>query len=210
MEHAYHALGFSEAQLSAGSHICFFYENDRDRLETVSSFASSGLVQGEKCVLIIAEEMEFDLKASMAPAISATQALKSGQLSFEYAKDIMGMDGDIDSDDILLYFTRIVTDSISSDWPIVRVVMDGNYLLDRLVDKTEWIRFEVKLNSRATSMPAIIMCEYALKTISGQFFMNILRTHPFVVVDGVFLENKFLLEPSSFLRLFDRQNETAN
>lgn len=206
MQHEYQALGFADAELSSGSHICCFYDSDNNRIEVVKDYISNGLLNNERCLVIAPEEFEFELKASLAMEISTTQALESGQLYFDRAEDLadLGLDG------ILNFFRSMVDNALSGKWSVARVMTDTGHLLRNVEDKTDWLRFEAKVNLEFRSAPAIFLCEYDLRTVSAQFMINILRTHPLVVVDGVFFENKFMIESTSYLSMLDKKQAPIN
>lgn len=209
MEHVYQALGFTDAELSTGSHICFFYSSKEERYNIVSSYISQGLLKGERCICIGSEDFEFDLSASLVAEISATQALSRMQLIFDRGDDFRerlseGIDEGVN------YLQDLVAESQALGWPTMRITMDTAFVLTDVSDKTDWLRLEAKISYEINKMPVLLMCQYDLKSISGQFFINILRTHPFVIVDGAFFENQFLIEPLSYINMIQKEQEPIN
>lgn len=204
MKRSYQKLGFNEAQLSVGSHVCSFYDSKNEFIDTSASFLSAGLMNKDRCIVVCSDEAEFDLIAALAPEISATEALKTGQLIFDRAEEISD-NPNISVDMIYDYFVDHARRSIKPEWETMRFCTDVNFFLDSLDCKTDWIRLEVRISKIVPEFPMLLLCQINLKEVSAEFFLDILRTHQFVVVDGAFFENQFVLEPISFMDMLEQR-----
>lgn len=209
MKQLYQKLGFNEAELSTGSHVCSFYDSRNEYISTCSSFLSAGLMNKERCVVVCSDETEFDLIASLSAEISTTQALKTGQLIFDRADEVRG-NPNINVDMIYDYFVDHAKLLIRPEWETIRFCTDVNFFLDSLVSKTDWMRLEVRISKIVRELPMLLLCEIDLRAVSAEFFLDILRTHQFVVVDGAFFENQFILEPTSFMDMLERRQPRAS
>jgi hypothetical protein len=45
----------------------------------------------------------------------------------------------------------------------------------------------------------VILCLYALDSFSGELLVDVLKTHPKVLLAGMVLDNPYYLEPAEFL-----------
>jgi hypothetical protein len=55
-----------------------------------------------------------------------------------------------------------------------------------------------------------VICTYDLATIGGETVIDIIRTHPMVIIGGVLQQNPFFVPPEEFLReLRDRRAKSA-
>jgi hypothetical protein len=64
---------------------------------------------------------------------------------------------------------------------------------------TDIVEYETKLNYLSARYPDPIVCVYDLNRHSGSVVMDILRTHPMVIVGGVLQENPLYQPPGQFL-----------
>ncbi len=76
------------------------------------------------------------------------------------------------------------------------------------------IEYETKLNYVVTKYPDPLVCCYDLNRHSASVVMDILRTHPMVIVGGVLQENPLYVPPEEFLqelrqRKGERQAQSA-
>jgi hypothetical protein len=59
--------------------------------------------------------------------------------------------------------------------------------------------YEAELNRFVPNYPQVILCLYDLDSFSGQILIDILKTHPRVLMGGTVLENLHYMEPEEFL-----------
>ena len=72
--------------------------------------------------------------------------------------------------------------------------------LDQPDGRTEFFRYEARLNGCIASLPAVILCLYDLQRFGAEVLMDTLRTHPMVVVDDMVHDNPYYVDPGEFLR----------
>jgi hypothetical protein len=46
----------------------------------------------------------------------------------------------------------------------------------------------------------VVICAYDVSRFDGSFIIDILRTHPLVLIGGLLQENPFFVAPSEFLK----------
>ena len=84
------------------------------------------------------------------------------------------------------------------------------YQLTRLWANMEWgledfpgvddiVEYETRLNHVLPKYDDIVVCTYDLNKFSAGVVMDILRTHPHVIVGGILQENPFFVPPDQFL-----------
>jgi hypothetical protein len=73
------------------------------------------------------------------------------------------------------------------------------WALRRLPGVEELVRYEAKLNEFLPRYPQVILCLYELHRFSGDVLVDVLKTHPKVLLGGMLLRNPYYLEPDEFL-----------
>jgi hypothetical protein len=61
------------------------------------------------------------------------------------------------------------------------------------------VEYETRLNHILPKYDDVVVCTYDLKKFSAATVMDILRTHPHVIVGGVLQQNPFFVPPEEFL-----------
>ncbi|WP_127793087.1 MEDS domain-containing protein [Agromyces sp. LHK192] len=83
--------------------------------------------------------------------------------------------------------------------PRTRMVCDMGWAADRPEIAEDLIDFEAKANFIHAEHPHVVICCYDTSRFDGSFVIDILRTHPMVLVGGMLQENPFFVPPADFL-----------
>lgn len=83
--------------------------------------------------------------------------------------------------------------------PRVRLTCDMGWAAGRADLADDLIDFEAKANFIHADHPHIVICCYDTSLFDGSFVIDILRTHPMVLVGGMLQENPFFVPPDDFL-----------
>jgi hypothetical protein len=68
------------------------------------------------------------------------------------------------------------------------------------------VEYETRLNDVTSRFDDVVICTYDLNRFSATVVMDILRTHPQVIVGGILQENPFYLPPEQFLQELQTRN----
>ena len=93
---------------------------------------------------------------------------------------------------------------------MIKAEIEG-YSFYRLVGEMTWalrnvpgvehlVGYESELNRVTSSYPVIVLCLYDLDRFSGEVVVNVVKTHPQVLVQGILVENPYYIGPDEFLR----------
>lgn len=191
-------------------HICAFFNSREEQDRVLMPFFKEGLDRGEKIFHIVdARQREEHLQACSACGMDVEAAQKSGQLEVRHWEDAYLKDGHFDSDRMV----RVLEEVLESN--------RGTYGLSRLMGNMEWalealpgvagiVEYETKLNYVLPQYPDPVVCVYDLNRHSGSVVMDILRTHPMVIIGGRLQENPLYVPPSQFLQeLAERRSHQA-
>jgi len=90
-------------------------------------------------------------------------------------------------------------------FPRVRMWADMGWAIDRLDDSALLIEFEARANFIHAQHQNVVICVYDTAKFDGAFIVDILRTHPMVLLGGVLQQNPYFVPPSEFLHERGRQ-----
>jgi hypothetical protein len=62
------------------------------------------------------------------------------------------------------------------------------------------VQYEARLNHVLSKYDDPVICTYELSKFSASVLMDIMRTHPMVIIGGMLHENPFFVPPDQFLR----------
>ena len=72
------------------------------------------------------------------------------------------------------------------------------------------VEYECRLNDVTSRFEDVVVCTYELSRFSATVVMDILRTHPQVIVGGILQENPFYAPPEQFLQELRRATSPSN
>lgn len=79
------------------------------------------------------------------------------------------------------------------------------WALDDLPGVHDIVEYETRLNYFLPKYDDVVVCTYDLNKFSAPVVIDIMRTHPQVIVSGVLQENPFYVRPEEFLAELNRR-----
>ncbi|MEO5657821.1 MAG: MEDS domain-containing protein, partial [Nitrospiria bacterium] len=107
-------------------------------------------------------------------------------------------DGYFDSDRMVATLQGVL-DANREKYQLTRLMGNMEWALENVPGVTDIIEYETKLNYVLPKYPDPIVCTYDVNRHSGSVVMDILRTHPMVILGGVLQENPLFIPPDEFL-----------
>jgi hypothetical protein len=191
-------LRFAGSQLGENRHVCAFFNSGDEAYRVLLPFISDGFASGDKAVHVINPgECCHHLQRLAAAGIDPAAAKESGQLEVRSNTEAYLLDGRFDQDRMLNVFEQLV--AARSDFRLSRIVCQMDWAADRShID--DLIEFESRVNHVWSRYEDAVICVYDLAKFGGDAVIDILRTHPMVVIGGILQQNPFFVPPEEFLR----------
>jgi hypothetical protein len=191
-------LGFLDRSVPAGSHIRAFYSDSATRDEIVLPFLAQGLRTGDKCVCALASLGPEEVLARLSHHVDLDQSVERGQLELATPADSYLRTGRFDTDDMLSFWEKAATAAEAADSGFARAAGEMPRELDA-DDRREFMRYEARLTEFVAGLPGLILCVYDLRLSGAEMLMDVLRTHPVAVVDGVLHDNPYYISVDTLL-----------
>jgi MEDS: MEthanogen/methylotroph, DcmR Sensory domain len=193
-------LGIPGLQVDQGDHICAFYRGLGDRDETLIPYLRAGLEAGDKCVCVVDATDPETVLAELRGVIDIDSTSAHDQLVVLPSQRTYLASGAFETDRMLDFWDETVGSALdSARFSFVRSVGEMTWALRDFPGVDELVSYESKLNRFLPRYPQVILCLYDLERFNGEVIVDILKTHPKVLVQGVVIENMYYLEPEEFL-----------
>ncbi len=194
-------IRFADTELAEWRHVCAFFNSRDEEYRVLMPFIRDGLERGEKAVHIVnACDHENHRRRLTAAGIKVDQAERSSLFELRSDTDTYLLDGRFDADRMLEAFERMATDNAKAGFPLARIICHMEWAaaqtgthLDALVE------FESRVNDLWRRCEDAVICTYDLAKFSGETVIDIMRTHPMVIVGGILHRNPFFVPPEEFL-----------
>jgi hypothetical protein len=193
------ALGVNGLSIPPGSHICAFFRGVSERDEIMVPFLREGLRAGNKCMCIIDDGVD-GVRTALGGDASLAAGAARDQLDIRSSKETYLRRGTFSTQEMLDFWDDSVGAALNEDgFPFVRSTGETTWTLKELPGLYDFLTYEAELNRFLPRYPQVILCLYDLDHFGGQILVDILKTHPKVLMGGTVLENLHYLEPDEFL-----------
>jgi MEDS: MEthanogen/methylotroph, DcmR Sensory domain len=193
------ALGLDQLSILPGSHMCALFRGIEERDQILVPFLREGLRAGDKCLCII-DDGEEEVRTAVGRDGDERADPDTDQLAILSSKETYLRRGEFSTQEMLDYWDDSVGTAIDRDgFPFVRSAGETTWTLKELPGLYDFMTYEAELNRFVPHYPQVILCLYDLDNFSGQILVDILKTHPRVLMGGTVLENLHYMEPEEFL-----------
>ena len=190
-------LAVPGVELRPGDHICAFYPSLAERDGILIPYLNEGLNAGDKCVAVVDGTDTQGLVASLAPGSARDREI--AQLEVRCSEDTYLEDGFFSTERMIGYWDSSIGEAFSGGYSFARAAGEMTWALRQMPGVEELISYESKLNRFLPKYPQVILCLYELGRFSGEVLVDVLKTHPKVLLGGMLLDNPYYLEPDEFL-----------
>ncbi|HEY1732290.1 MAG TPA: MEDS domain-containing protein [Terriglobales bacterium] len=196
-------ISLAGSQLGETRHVCAFFNSDEEEYRVLLPFIKDGLKCGDKAVHVLNPEQRRDHLQRMAAAgIDPAAAQQSGQLELRTNTEVYLPDGRFDQDRMLEVFEQLASGNAPGGFPLSRICCRMDWAVEKRSHVDDVIEFESRVNDVWLHHDDTVICTYHLGQFGGDAVIDIMRTHPMVIVGGILQHNPFYVPPDEFLREF--------
>ena len=193
------ALGVPGVQLAPGDHVCAFYPGLAERDEILIPYLREGLEAGDKCLCVVDATDPESVLAALGPDVDLAGCVSRRQLDVQRSQDTYLLDGRFSTDRMLDFWDTTIGAALGGDFEFARAVGEMTWALRQMPGVEELVGYEARLNKYLPRYPQVILCLYDLDRFNGEVLIDLLKTHPKVLLGGMVLDNPYYLEPDEFL-----------
>jgi hypothetical protein len=196
-------ISLAGSQLREIRHVCAFFNNEEEEYRVLLPFIKDGLKSGDKAVHLLNPEQRRDhLQRLAAAGINPAAAQQSGQLDLRVNTEVYLPDGRFDQDRMLQVFEQLASGNAQDGFPLSRICCRMDWAVENRSHVDDVIEFESRVNDVWLHHDDAVICTYHLGRFGGDAVIDIMRTHPLVIVGGILQQNPFFVPPDEFLLEF--------
>jgi hypothetical protein len=191
------ALTLPGITLGPGDHVCGFYYGEEERDAMLLPFLRGALDSGDKCVAVVDSVRPADVMDGLG--LDLDDCVATGQLELYDSSQTYLRTGSFDPEEMIAFWesrARAARDEgrFSFAW-----VLGEMSWLDRVDPGRERVvRYETWANTFATQFPQAVLCLYDVRRLGSGVLLDLLRTHPRILLGGLVLENPHYLSDDEF------------
>lgn len=182
-------------------HICAFFHGPDEEYPVLLPFIKEGLERGEKAFHVVDPRLRGEHLGHLGSVgIDAVFAERSGQLELRNWQDAYLRDGHFDQDRMLALLQGVLDQARGEGYPSTRLVAHMEWALEDRPGVNDIIEYETRLNYFLPRYRDPVVCVYDLAKFGADVVIDVMRTHPMIIIGGILQENPFFVPPDEFLR----------
>jgi len=194
------SVQFAGGTLGVQRHICAFFNSIDEEHRVLRSFIRDGLDGGEKGFHIVDPELRDEhLKRLAGAGINVERAIATGQLEVRPWQEAYLCGDRFNQDAMLALIEEVLQSGAATGYPLTRLLAHMEWALLDKPGVDDLVEYETRLNYVLPKYDDPVICTYDLSKFGSSVAMDIMRTHPAVIIGGVLQENPFFIPPDQFL-----------
>jgi len=195
-----HCVHFAGGTLGRERHICAFFNSIDEEHRVLRSFIKEGFDRGEKaCHIVDPGLREEHLKRVAEAGVDVQQTMETGQFEVRDWHDAYLREDRFDQDAMLALIEEVLQSGAAAGYPLTRLLAHMEWALLDKQGVGDLLEYETRLNYMLPKYDDPVICTYDLSKYSAAVAMDIMRTHPVVLIGGVLHENPYFVPPDQFL-----------
>ncbi len=188
------------SRLGAGDHLCCIYRDRSEQMGIVVPYLVHGLQNNERCLYIIDEstrEEVFHAFGEVGVALNTHTA--SGQFLLLTKAEAYLKEGNFDPDRMIATLKQVEANALKEGYAGLRITGEMTWIFSGLPGVEGLIEYESKLNLFFPSSKSTAICQYHEARFDPDILIDVIHTHPAVVIYGQVCENPYYIPPDEFL-----------
>ena len=185
-------------------HVCAFFDNREEEYRVLLPFLKEGLERGEKIVHTIDPERRGEhLERLVTGGIDVAALLQDGRFELRTWSNTHLLDGYFDQHRTLKLFEGVMKRAKEQGFPLTRFVTHMEWALKDEKQITDLLEYEARANEAWECQEGPfnpVICTYDISKFTGDVVVDVMRTHPMIIIGGILQENPFYVPAEKFLK----------
>ena len=195
-----HSVQFAGGTLGRQRHICAFFNSIDEEHRVLRPFFKDGFDRNEKATHIVdPDKRDEHLKRLAEAGIDVRRAMDTGQLELRPWRETYLRGDRFDQDAMVALIEQILQSGPPAGYALTRLVAHMEWALLDKPGVDDLVEYETRLNYVLPKYDDPVICTYDLSKFGATVAMDIMRTHPVVIIGGILQENPFFVPPDQFL-----------
>jgi hypothetical protein len=196
------------AVLDRHRHICAFFNSQEEEYRVLLPFIQEGLRQGERAFHIVdARNRQERLRRLTEAGVDLAEAERQGKVEVRVWEEAYLQNGQFDQNAMLALIEEILQSGKAANHGLTRLWANMEWALEDRPGVDDIVEYETRLNYVLPKYDDAVVCTYDLAKFSAAVVMDILRTHPMVIIGGILQENPFFVPPDELLKELQERRE---
>jgi hypothetical protein len=197
------SFGIPGVPLHSGDHLCSLHSGSAERDKVLVPYLQEGIRAGDKCLVVFDAGTPSKLIDALGGGAEVAASLESGQLDIRTFNDVPVIPtGSLTPESLFMFWEGEMRPAFESGaYTFGRLGGEAGWWLHHLPSSEELIQYESFLNRYMSLRPQSVLCMYDLETFGDGIIVDMVMTHPMIVVHDLVVANPYFLAPDEFLSI---------
>jgi hypothetical protein len=187
--------------LRRSCHVCAFFHSKEEEYRVLMPFIKEGFEKGDRAFHVVDPKHRPDhLQRLQREGIDVAEAESTGQLEVRPWQEAYIKDDYFDQYRMIETIKDALAPEKKPPGKLTRLVANMEWALEDLPGVHDIVEYETRLNHVLPEYHDPVICTYDLSRFDASVVMDIMRTHPMVIVGGILQENPFYVPPDEMLK----------
>jgi hypothetical protein len=187
--------------LSRSCHVCAFFHSKEEEYRVLMPFIKEGFHKGDRAFHVVDPKHRPEhLRRLEREGIDVEEMEAAGQLEVRRWQEAYLQEDHFDQYRMIETIKEALDPAKKSPGKLTRLVADMEWALEDLPGVHDIVEYETRLNHILPQYHDPVVCVYDLSRFDASVVMDIMRTHPMVIIGGILQENPFFVPPDEMLK----------
>ena len=153
---------------------------------------------GDKCLCLVDDVAPATVQDQLEGPATRSRPHRVDQLNVDVASSVYLQSGRFSVEHMTSFLATSLSEA-TERFPLLRAAGEMSWVLPMPIGADDFFVYESAVNDIVADAPAIFMCLYDLQRFSAQMLVDILHTHPQVLLDDNLIDNRHYLPPAEYL-----------
>jgi hypothetical protein len=197
------AMGIGNYTCNWGLHICGLYETEKERDDFIFGLLCKGFEENDLQLYCPSERTHEDFKHKFSeecPHCSKEDFNDKNKIELFTTKEFYYPSGIFSPLDMKKSLNEFYSNSQKKGKRNIRATAEMVWALEAIPGVEDLMIYESLLNTFVEGKPWVSLCMYNINKFDGKTIINVLKTHPYTVNNGVITQNPMYQTPEKWLK----------
>lgn len=195
--------------LSHSCHACAFFHTKEEEYRVLMSFIKEGFEQGDRAFHIVNPDLRAaHLQRLEQAGINTAKAEELGQLEVRTWGETYLQDGHFDQYRMIDTLLKMIAPNPAGQ--MSRNIASMSWALEDRPGVADIVEYEARLNQALPAQHDPVVCTYDLAEFDADVVIDILRTHPMVIIGGILQENPFFVPSEQMIKELEARKAASH
>ncbi len=187
--------------LSHSCHVCAFFHSKEEEYRVLMPFIKDGFDKGDRAFHVVDPEHRPDhLRRLEQEGIDVAASEAAGQLEVRRWQDAYLQGGHFDQHRMIATIKEALDPTGKPPGRVTRLIANMEWALEDLPGVHDIVEYETRLNQFLPAYHDPVVCTYDLSRFDASVVVDVMRTHPMVIIGGALQQNPFYVPPDEMLK----------